>query len=161
MDLQKRKSESVSNNINRQTCEVQTNEFNTQHRSGSVNGHPKDKFGTIEPKMVRKFNKCPEFEEKLRNKSREILDMDQLDYSEDIEENYHYMGNDYYSGNGEVVYNSTDNVEAERIDFPNTELSGNIEEPKLDINANNNFASIFSRLFLEIKEAFLQVHTFW
>lgn len=91
--------------------------------------------------------------------------MDQLDYSEDVEKNSNYMDDDYYSEevcyNGELVHNEAVNVDAESSDLAIIELSGNIEKPKLDINANNNFASIFSMLLLEIKEAFLKVHWFW
>lgn len=154
--------------INRQTREGQANDFNEYHQKECDNGHLDSKdnnFKTSNLKIVRTFNKCSEFEEKLRNKNREILDMDQLDYSEDIAENYDYMDDDYYSEeecyNEELVHNEAVNVDAESTNLAITKPSGNTERPKLDINDNDNFPSIFSRLFLEIKEAFLKVQSFW
>lgn len=159
LHLQKKVTEfavPIAPHINGQTCEVQTNDFNKYRRS-PVNGHLDSKNNNFK-------TSCHEFEDKLPNKSREILDMDELDYSEDAEENYDYLNN-YYSEeecyNGNLVHNEAVNVDAESTDMAITKLSGNIEKPKLDINANNNFALTFSRLFLDIKEAFLKVQSFW
>lgn len=161
LHLQKKETEfSVSNDLDMtgETCEGQANDFSKYHRREcTVNGHLDSKDNN--------FKTGPEFEEKLRNKSREILDMDQLDYSEDVEESYDDMDDDYYSEeeccNEELVHNKAVNVDAESTDLAITKLSGNIEKPKFDINANNNFASIFSKLLLEIQEAFLKVQLFW
>lgn len=174
MHLQKKRVSERDSNVSnvpdiKGLIEVQANDCNKYHRNEcSINGHLDSKdnnFKSAELKIVRTFKKCPKFEEKLRDKNREILDMDELNYSEDVEENYDYMDDDYYSEeecyNGELVHNEAVNVEAENTDLEITKLSGNIEKPKLDINANNNFPSIFSRLFLEIKEAFLKVQSFW
>lgn len=155
-------------NINRPTLESQANDFNKYHQSECVNGHldsKKTNFKSTELKIGRTFNEGPEFEEKLHNQNREFLDMDQLDYSEDIEGNCSYMDDDYYSEEecyeGALVHNEAVNVDAESTDLAVTKSSRNIEKPKVDINANDHFPSIFRMLFLEIKEAFLKVQSFW
>lgn len=95
-----------------------------------------------EQKVIRNFNKCLEFEEKLKSKGN---DLDKLNYFEQADE----------IEDGEIV-------EGQYYDEDyNYDYDYYYEEPIEENDDNSIFDQIIGKLVNEIQEALLQVHSFW
>ncbi|XP_053606005.1 uncharacterized protein LOC128672716 [Plodia interpunctella] len=110
-----------------------------------------------EPNVIRNFNICPEFEEKLKNKYKEPLDMDKLDYS-----NYNDELIDYEYDNMEESYlDEYDhyNIQGNEEEYMENNKDEPVEEAAVDAN-NNNFKMLVIKLMGEIKQTTANVYSF-
>lgn len=119
-----------------------------------------------EPKIIRNFTKCFEFEEKLKNNVPEgnfevnWFSQSESDYAanEELENEAHdefFYENDYddYEYN-EEMYNDDDNESGDGNDMQ-CENNANLE------NKDVNFKFIMGKIEDNIKKTFLAIHGFW
>lgn len=112
-----------------------------------------------EPKIIRNFSKCLEFEEKLKNKQNHSMKVDTLDYSQD---NYddEYYDDDSYEYYDDYTYSGYDDYYENDEEIDKNE-SHEIVKTTVVKNGNTDFKSLIRRLVNEIQETFLEVHSFW
>ncbi|XP_064072475.1 uncharacterized protein LOC113393068 isoform X1 [Vanessa tameamea] len=137
-----------------------------------VNVKENDKIDTMyetdlvsnEPKVIRNFIRCPEFEEKIKNKSNLVFDswtnknenQSEMDYSENEQNDYEFLADEYYCGN-DYDYES---IDGEEISGDNLDKD---EEGNLNTSMkiqNINFKAIIQKIQHNIQEAFSSVHGF-
>lgn len=123
------------------------NNAGTQNNTEVQNAEPSN-----EPKIIRNFSKCLEFEEKLKNKEKETIELGTLDYSQMDDDDD--GGYDYYDDFSHGEYDFYENEEE------SNEMD-TYKETTVDINGNTCFETLVRRLVKEIQEAFLEVHSFW
>ncbi|XP_047531828.1 uncharacterized protein LOC125067331 isoform X2 [Vanessa atalanta] len=139
-----------------------------------VNVKENDKIDTMyekdlvsnEPKVIRNFIRCPEFEEKIKNKSNLVFDswtnknenQSEMDYSENEQNDYEFLADEYYCGNDyDYEYES---IDGEEVSGDNLDKDG---EGNLNTSMkiqNINFKAIIQKIQHNIKEAFSSVHGF-
>ncbi|CAG9787248.1 unnamed protein product [Diatraea saccharalis] len=106
-----------------------------------------------EPKIIRKFNKCLEFEERLKNKQRELLDLDSLDYRDDKLEEFCY-DEEYNSVYDNYMNDENEDLSEMKSDYQTDETQ--------DINneATYNSKWIIGKTMNEVQQALAQMHAF-
>ncbi|XP_046967131.1 uncharacterized protein LOC124535105 isoform X2 [Vanessa cardui] len=129
---------------------------------------PEKDIFTNEPKVIRNFIRCPEFEEKIKNKSNLVFDswtnknenQSEMDYSESEQYDYELMADEYYCGNDY-------DYEYEYESFDGEEVSGDNIDKNAEGNLNTameiqniNFKAIIQKIQENIKETFSSVHGF-
>ncbi|KAM3967124.1 uncharacterized protein ACR2FA_011976 [Aphomia sociella] len=123
---------------------------NPTNGSSSDVGVEKDK----EPRFIRNFSKCSVFEDRLKKKSKEPLNLDLLDYSIDYDD---YNIEDYAEDN--YYDDDLDDDIDESVDTSHDVNSNLSESTSQDIN-NDNFKWFIGKIITEIKEASVEVHRF-
>ncbi|CAH0399152.1 unnamed protein product [Chilo suppressalis] len=101
---------------------------------------------TTEPKIIRRFNIDAVFEERLRSKQREVLDLDSLDYTED-----EYYDDEYY--NYDYYINDNEDLPDMNIDHDDV---GKLDEK----DAINDSQWVINKTVHEVQQVLLQVRDF-
>lgn len=106
-----------------------------------------------EPKIIRNFTKCIEFEEKLKNKDLE---------TDSLRDNWFMQSESDYTGNEELDYE--DDEYFYDNDYDDYEYNDIQSENQLNDNAENkhhSFKLLMVKIKDEIKSTFLVLHSFW
>lgn len=153
----------IDNRLLRGVNKKDTSLSNAQQEKPNIN--TKDEIHGItpknEPKIVRNFRRCLEFEEKLKNNDNG--NMNAFNYARDLEEGeiddeYDYYDDDYNIDYGNEEYEACDGMESDKL-YKENEYQ--LQDVKVDENGNNIYDRIVGKIVNEIQEAFLEVHSFW
>ncbi|CAK1579329.1 unnamed protein product [Parnassius mnemosyne] len=107
-----------------------------------------------EPKIIRNFTKCLEFEEKLKNKEKETFGLDELHNITEPCLDYEYMEDDDLSQDEYDIYDEIENDNGTEC------LAENGHNIPLNVNGKHKFKPIIRRSLREIRETFLVIYAF-
>ncbi|CAG4970828.1 unnamed protein product [Parnassius apollo] len=108
-----------------------------------------------EPKIIRNFTKCLEFEEKLKNKEKKMLGLHELHDTTEPCLDYEYIEDDYISQDEYEIYD-----EIVENDNGNEFPAENGHNMPLNIGGNHKFKTIIHRILFEIRETFHVIYAF-
>ena len=106
-----------------------------------------------EPKIIRNFTKCIEFEEKLKNKDPE---------TDSVRDNWFIQSESDYTGNEELDYEDDEYFyDNDYDDYGYINEDNEIQFNNNTENKNENFTLLMEKIKDEIKITFLAIHSFW
>ncbi|XP_026759953.2 uncharacterized protein LOC113519095 [Galleria mellonella] len=156
LHLKKNEMETLGSTKNQ--CQNESEPVSNLNSTGPASNVPSDLVADKEPRIVRNFTKCSDFEARLKGRLEKApLDMDVLDYSLECNDDYNMEEDDY----SEDYYCDEMDDEIDGEFDQSIETSHGVTSKSSECTREDNTFKLFiSKFIKEIKEASKEVHNF-